>query len=1045
MVTDYFGPDGLGYLPETPGELGNWSGGSAQDINNAINSGAFLLQHRDHGYEDGWGEPDYNSGDISGLDNDDLTFVYSINCLTGKFNISGQCFVEVFHRYPKGALGCIAPTEVSYSFVNDTYVWGSYDNLWPDFMPDYETPPEPRGLYPSFGNVAGKYFLEQSNWPYNTSNKEVTYYLFHHHGGSFSELYSEVPQNLTVLHDGILLAGLDYFSVTADEGSLIALTVGEEIIGVAEGTGQSIDIPITPQYPPTYVTLTVTKTNHYRYMEQIQVIPPNGPYVVKDAFTFEDENGNGQVDNGEEIIFTVTMKNVGNEDASDVDVTMSSEDAYVTITDNTENYGDIPSQDAVTVENAFTADFANDIPDGHMVVFSLTADDGSNTWNSSISVTGHSPSLAYVDFVLDDASGNGNGRLDPGETAQITITVDNDGSAPAYEVNGSIASTDEYVEILSNNQTFGEIAPEGTAQQTFEIYALPTTPTGHEAEFTFDAEAVSGHTAEGSFSIVIGQIPILVLDLDPNQSSGSDMIDIINDIGITASYETSAISDYLQYNTIFVCLGVYSSNHVLASDEGAALREFLLAGGNLYMEGADTWYYDDPTSVHSFFKINGISDGSGDLGVIKGINGSFTDGLIFNYAGENSYIDHIAPLGDAFMILENQSPNYGTTVAYDGGTYKTIGASFEFGGLTDGNNTKEELMDKYLQFFGFTGPPEQPPGPVGISTVCAGEENVEYSTEGVSNADYYVWTLEPEEAGMVFGSGKVINIHWDATFSGTAVVKVCGMNGMGAGPESDGLEVSISEAPTALLTGTQDICQGESAMLSVELTGTSPWNVRLGDGSWVEVIDSPWNEMVTPEISMEYTIDSVNDASGCSNIGEGVAMVTVNENPEFVLGNDTSICINYEITLEAPPGYASYLWSDNTTGMSMTIDSTGVGLGDKTVSLTVSDENACEGIAYCTITFTECAGIAEIIPGLDVNVYPVPARDMLHIELTSDQYKELNIQMTDAYGKLIYQEKGLVINDVLRKKISLSNFEKGVYFLIFENESGILNKKIIVN
>ncbi|MEZ5198797.1 MAG: hypothetical protein R2764_21200 [Bacteroidales bacterium] len=55
----------MGYIPAQPSELGGWTGGTAAGINNAINSGSFMLQHRDHGYEQGWGEPDYSSVLIS--------------------------------------------------------------------------------------------------------------------------------------------------------------------------------------------------------------------------------------------------------------------------------------------------------------------------------------------------------------------------------------------------------------------------------------------------------------------------------------------------------------------------------------------------------------------------------------------------------------------------------------------------------------------------------------------------------------------------------------------------------------------------------------------------------------------------------------------------------------------------------------------------------------------------------------------------------------------------------------------------------------------
>ncbi len=233
-VLDYFGPNGLGYIPATPAELGGWTGGNASMVTNAINDGAFILQHRDHGGVTGWGEPDFGNNDINNLTNTDLSFIFSINCLTGKYNASSECFAEKFHRHTyngenAGCLGIIAASEISYSFVNDTYVWGMYDNMWPDFLPDYQTDPTPRGLLPAFGNAGGKYFLQQSNWPYNTSNKEVTYFLFHHHGGAFSTLYSEVPMDLTINHDNVILAGLSQFSITADDGAFVALSVDGEI------------------------------------------------------------------------------------------------------------------------------------------------------------------------------------------------------------------------------------------------------------------------------------------------------------------------------------------------------------------------------------------------------------------------------------------------------------------------------------------------------------------------------------------------------------------------------------------------------------------------------------------------------------------------------------------------------------------------------------------------------------------------------------------------------------------------------------------------
>jgi PKD repeat protein len=277
-VVNYFGPNGLGYIPSTPQQLGGFSGGTGTMIVNAINAGTFMVMHRDHGYYEGWGEPAFSISNISSLTNvnNKLPFVFSINCQTGAYHRSSDCFAEVFHRRTyngqnSGALGVIAPTEVSYSFVNDTYVWGVMDNMFPDFMPGYTTQFPASFAYPAFGMAAGKLFLYQSSWPYNTGDKLVTYRLFHCHGDAFMPLYSEVPQNLTVAHASTLESGTFSFTVNANAGSTIALTVNGQILATATGTGAPLSIAIPPQAGGQTMKVTVTKQNFYRYSANVNI------------------------------------------------------------------------------------------------------------------------------------------------------------------------------------------------------------------------------------------------------------------------------------------------------------------------------------------------------------------------------------------------------------------------------------------------------------------------------------------------------------------------------------------------------------------------------------------------------------------------------------------------------------------------------------------------------------------------------------------------------------------------------------------------------
>jgi hypothetical protein len=100
------------------------------------------------------------------------------------------------------------------------------------------------------------------------------------------------------------------------------------------------------------------------------------------------------------------------------------------------------------------------------------------------------------------------------------------------------------------------------------------------------------------------------------------------------------------------------------------------------------------------FKINGLQDGNSDLGLIMGQDGSFAEDLIYQYDGDNFYIDRLEPIDNAFELFRNQVPSYCNAVALDEGTYKTVGCSFELGGLADNQNTREELIILILEFFG---------------------------------------------------------------------------------------------------------------------------------------------------------------------------------------------------------------------------------------------------------------------------------------------------------------------------------------------------------
>lgn len=317
--------------------------------------------------------------------------------------------------------------------------------------------------------------------------------------------------------------------------------------------------------------------------------------------------------------------------------------------------------------------------------------------------------MAFLEQALDDPTGNGDGFLDAGETVDVTVTLRNYGE-PATGVVATVTTDDPYITISQSTSTYGDMATGATADNAskpFVLTASADAPLGHLARFELAVTDVDGETIS-TFDIPIGKFHYLVWDPSPDTSSGPTITSLLSSMGFSGVYVQQLPVDRLHhYQTVWVSLGIYSNNFVIGanSPEALAIIEYLADGGNVYMEGGDTWYYDPIVGGHDFksaFGIAATDDGTNDCGPVNGKDGTFTKGMHFGYIGENEWIDHLAPAaGGALLVLENGSPVYGVGVSYDAGTYRTVGTSFELGGLYDGTlpATRAYLALSIMDFF----------------------------------------------------------------------------------------------------------------------------------------------------------------------------------------------------------------------------------------------------------------------------------------------------------------------------------------------------------
>ena len=462
------------YAVVTEHHGGSGGDASVSTISGTINQGISIINYCNHGSETSWGVANYSVSNVSALTNDNmLPVVWSVACLNGKFDV-GTCFGEAWLRAnhngaPAGAVAGM------FSFVSQPWIPPMYGQ---DEMVDILCRREAHATEPFNHTIGGAslngsmYVLDMAPGDsYQTFN---TWLLF----GDPSALFrTDIPTAMNVTASpSVLMLGMTELEISVDADYAIAtLSMDGEIIGSERVINGQCNLQFPALSNVGNAELVIIGFNKETYMSTIEVVPAEGAYITVDSYELSDP-----ANYGETIDLSIDFKNVGVEIANNLNVTLSTENEYVTITSGEGSLASINPDEILTIEG-FQFEVASNVPDGTRAQLDATITDGTNEWVGKVMIDLHAPVVVVEAPVCSDEN--------------VTFTVRNDGSAPFH--GGQIALTSCSPDLTFDPESF-----------TFDNDVEGGESVSIEINYSFAEGVEPGTVFEASYEFVTGQFVV---------------------------------------------------------------------------------------------------------------------------------------------------------------------------------------------------------------------------------------------------------------------------------------------------------------------------------------------------------------------------------------------------------------------------------------------------------------------------------------------------------------------------------------------------------
>ncbi|MEA1973734.1 MAG: hypothetical protein U9N34_10660, partial [Candidatus Cloacimonadota bacterium] len=281
----------------------------------------------------------------------------------------------------------------------------------------------------------------------------------------------------------------------------VTISANSEIVSTdwSDENGRVI-LPVTTDID--VMDIVVTKHDFVPFINTISVIEGSDLHITQTQII--DSNGIEGINPNEEIEVAFTLTNYGTNVINNVDATITAENENVEIVQAETTFGNIsPDGENVQTTN-FEINIPPDILDNEELIFHLEISDSDANEYSDIAIL----EITGINFeVISQQIDNNQDYINPGQNADVVLTINNIGSFDGQEMTGELSCADSRITINDATGYFGEISSNNTQNNDsdfFNVSASSSLITGDSIPFIIEFINPEGITQDVSFLMNIG-------------------------------------------------------------------------------------------------------------------------------------------------------------------------------------------------------------------------------------------------------------------------------------------------------------------------------------------------------------------------------------------------------------------------------------------------------------------------------------------------------------------------------------------------------------